>query len=111
MEYKSNLPQVIAAMRLCKKEFCQGVGALVVETVQGITPVLTGNLQRSETYEVMPGDEGVNVGVTPAAKYGLCVEKGIGQRAQPYLEPGAMASISKITSVAENLYKSKLGGE
>jgi hypothetical protein len=118
MEYKSNLPQVIAAMKLCRREFCQGVGAMVVETVQGITPIGVkpdphpGNLKRSVTYEVMSGDEGVTVGVTDDAKYALTVEKGLhGQRAQPYLEPGAMASLPKITGVAEGIYMSKLGGE
>jgi hypothetical protein len=52
------------------------------------------------------------VGVTDDAKYALTVEKGLhGQKAQPYLEPGAMASLPRITGVAESLYKSILGGE
>jgi hypothetical protein len=118
MEYKSNVSQVMAAMKLCKHEFCQDVGDLVKGEAQNICPIghrpqdtHPGNLKKSIDYEVMPGDEGVTVGVTDAAKYGINVEKGIGQHAQPYLEPGAMNSLSQIRNVAEKLYKSKLGGE
>ena len=109
MEFKSYKAQVMAAMKLCKKEFCEGVGVLAVAEVQGLTPVLSGNLKRSETYEVMPENVGVTVGVTPAAPYGLYVEKGMGQKAQPFLEPGAMKAIPKITDTAIRVYK-QMGG-
>jgi hypothetical protein len=101
----------MAAMKLCKKDFCVGVGTLVVAEAQARTKVDTGNLKRSEVYEVMPGNEGVYVGVNESAPYALTIEKGLsGHKAQPFLEPGAMASIPKIINVAEGLYKSKLGG-
>jgi len=109
MEYKSYRAEVLAALKLHKKEFCEAVGTLVVAEAQGLTPVLSGNLKRSETYEVMPDNAGVTVGVTPAAPYGLYVEKGMGQKAQPFLEPGAMNAIPKITAVAERVYK-QMGG-
>jgi hypothetical protein len=109
MEFKSYKSQVMAAMKLCKKEFCEGVGVLAVAEVQSVTPVLSGNLKKSIVSEVMPNNEGINIGVTPAAPYGLYVEKGIGQTAQPFLEPGAMNAIPKITSVAEQIYR-KMGG-
>jgi hypothetical protein len=57
----------------------------------------------------MPDNAGVTVGVTPAAPYGLYVEKGMGQKAQPFLEPGAMNAIPKITDVAIRVYK-QMGG-
>jgi len=111
LEFRSNKAAVLAAMKLCKKEFCEGVGTLVVTEAQAKTKVDTGNLRRSEVYEVMPGNEGVYVGVTEAAPYALTIEKGLsGHKAQPFLEPGAMASIPKIVNVAERLYRSKLGG-
>jgi hypothetical protein len=109
MEYKSYKTEVLAAMKLHKKEFCSAVGTLVVAEAQGLTPVLSGNLKRSETYEVMPDNVGVTVGVTPDAPYGLYVEKGMGQKAQPFLEPGAMNAIPKIINVAERVYK-QMGG-
>lgn len=118
MEFKSNKAAVLAALKLCKKEFCDGVGTLVVAEAQSLTPVdkspnapHPGNLRRSEVFEVMPNNEGVIVGVTPDAPYALAVEKGDSHhKPQPYLEPGAMNSIPKITNVAEALYRSKLGG-
>jgi hypothetical protein len=111
VEYKSYRNEVLAVLKLCKKEFCEGVGTLVVAEAQARTKVDTGNLKRSEVYEVMPNNEGVNVGVNESAPYALTIEKGLsGHKAQPFLEPGAMASIPKIINVAENIYKSKLGG-
>ena len=109
IEYRSFRAEVMAAMAVHKKEFCEAVGTLVVAEAQGLTPVLSGNLKRSETYEVMPDNVGVTVGVTPAAPYGLYVEKGMGQKAQPFLEPGAMSAIPKITDVAIRVYK-QMGG-
>lgn len=112
MEFKSYKDQVLEAMKLCKKEFCEGVGTLVVAEAQSITPVDTGNLRRSEVYEVMPNNEGVYIGVTPNAPHGLYVEKGTStQKAQPYLEPGATNSVPKIVKVAEQIYRDKLGGD
>lgn len=111
MEFKSNKAAVLLAMKLCKKEFCEGVGTLVVEEAQARTKVDTGNLRRSEVYEVMPGNEGVYVGANESAPYALTIEKGLsGHKAQPFLEPGAMSAIPKIINVAEALYRSKLGG-
>ncbi|OLN27526.1 HK97 gp10 family phage protein [Desulfosporosinus metallidurans] len=110
MEFKSYKNDVLKAMKDCKKEFCEGVGTLVVAEAQGLTPVLTGNLKRSVTYEVMSDNAGVNVGVTNSAPYAVVIEKGLsGHKAQPFLEPGAMKSVSKVTNIAENIYR-KLGG-
>ena len=112
MEYKSYKSAVLAAMRLCKKEFCASVGTLAVAEVQPLVKVDTGNLRRSIVSETMPGNEGVYVGANESAPYALTIEKGLsGHKAQPFLEPGAMQAIPKITNVVEALYKSKLGGE
>jgi len=116
MSYKSYTKEIKVAMKLCKKEFCEGVGVLGVAEVQNITPVgvgtiSPGNLKRSIVSEVMPENEGVYIGVTADAPYGIMVEKGTSkQHAQPYLEPGVINAIPKITKVAEALYRSKLGG-
>jgi len=111
MEYKSYKSQVLAAMKSCRHEFCESVGALVIAEAQPRTVVDTGNLRDSEVYKVMPSDAGVYVGATMGAKYAPTIEKGFsGHKAQPFLEPAAMASIPKITNVAESLYRSKLGG-
>ena len=111
MEYKSYKSEVLAAMRLCKKEFCVAVGTLAVAEVQPLVPVDTGNLRRSIVSENMSNNEGIYIGATADAPYALTIEKGLaGHKAQPFLEPGAMQAIPKIINVAEGLYRSKLGG-
>ena len=110
MKYTSFRAEVLKAMELHKKEFCEAIGTLAVSEVQRqpkeIMPVLTGNLRRSITYEVMPNNEGVYIGVTAAAPYALTIEKGLsGHKAKPFLETGTMNAIPKITDVAIRVYK------
>lgn len=111
MQFRSNMTAVMAAMRLCKEEFCTSVGTLVIAEVQSLVPVDTGNLRRSIVSENMSNNGGIHIGATADAPYALTIEKGLsGHSAQPFLEPGAMASIPKIVNVAERLYRSRLGG-
>lgn len=111
MGYTSHRNAVKQAMKRSKREFCEKVGALAVAEVQPLVPVLTGNLRRSIVSEVMPNNAGIYIGVTPAAPYGVFVEKGTSrQRANPYLEPGTLNAIPKIINVAESIYRSRLGG-
>ena len=106
MAYKSYKDKVLKVLKDNKHEFCEKVGVLAVAETQGLVPVLTGNLKRSITHEVMPSDKGVFIGVTSDAPYGVIVEKGSSkQTAQPYLEPGCNNAIPKITKVAEDLYR------
>lgn len=110
MEFKSYKSQVLAAMRLCKKEFCTSVGVLAVAEVQPLVPVDTGNLRRSIVSENMSNNEGIYIGATADAPYALTIEKGLSNhKAQPFLEPGSMNAIPKITNVAEQIYR-KIGG-
>ena len=109
MKFKSNKAAVLVAMKLCKKEFCEGVGTLVVGEAQNLVPVLNGHLKRSITSDVMSGDVGIEIGSN--MPYALAIEKGHSQKAPGgYLEPGAMNAIPKIINVATSLYRSKLGG-
>ena len=111
MQFISYKDKVMAAMRLCKREFCESVGTLAVAEVQPLVPVDTGNLRRSIVSENMSNNKGIYIGATADAPYALTIEKGLaGHRANPYLEPGAMNAIPKIINVAEALYRSKLGG-
>jgi len=110
MGFTSYKTEVMAAMALCKHEFCESVGNWVVAEAQTLAPVDTGNLRRSITSEVMPGDDGVYVGVTPDAPYALYVEKGIGQKPQSYLEQGALNSIPHFSNIAQKHYD-HMGGK
>ena len=109
MQYKSYKDKVLKAMKDCKHEFCVGIGTLAVAEVQPLVPVLSGNLKKSIVSDVIDGDKGINIGVTPDALYGLTIEKGLlNHKAQPYLEPGSMNAIPKITNVAERIYKKRM---
>jgi len=109
MSYTSHLSDVLKVMKDNKKEFCKKVGVLCVAEVQPLVPVDTGNLRRSIVSEVMEGNKGVYIGVTPNAPYGIIIEKGSSkQPAQPFLQPGVTNAIPKIINVAEDLY-SRLG--
>lgn len=106
MVFKSYKDKVLKVLKDNKREFCEKVGVLAVAETQGLVPVLSGNLKRSITHEVMPSDKGVYIGVTADAPYGVVIEKGSSkQPAQPYLEPGCVNAIPKIKDVAEDLYR------
>lgn len=116
MAFRSYKNSVVAALEVCAKEFCDAVGVLGVAEVQSITPVnkdpkayTRGNLKKSIVAETMPNNDGVYIGVTPNAPYGLYVEKGIGQPAQPFLEPGILNATKKIYDVARKIYTKKMG--
>ena len=112
MGYKSYVTEVKVAMKLCKHEFCVGVGTLLVAEIQPLVPVLTGALKRGIVSEVMAGDKGVYVGVQEGIEYGIMVEKGTSkQTAQPYLEPGAVNSIPRLINVARKNYDHRMGGK
>jgi len=109
MSYTSHLSDVLKVMKDNKKQFCKSVGVLAVAETQPLVPVDTGNLRRSIVSEVMEGNKGVYIGVTPNAPYGIIIEKGSSkQPAQPFLQPGVTNAIPKIIDVAEDLY-SRLG--
>jgi HK97 gp10 family phage protein len=110
LAYKSYKKEVLNAIKTCKKEFCEGIGVLAVAEVQPLVPVLSGNLKKCVVSEVMDKNEGVYIGVTKEAPYGIMVEKGTSkQSAQPYLEPGANNAIPKIINVATKVYKQRMG--
>ena len=112
MGYKSYRGEVLNALKTCKKEFCEKVGTLLVAESQSITPVLTGTLKKAIVSDVMDSNDGVYIGVSEGVPYALAVEKGDSKHtAQGYLENGAMNAVPKITKVAEDLYKSKMGGK
>lgn len=112
MGYKSYKDNVIRALDEAKKNACETIGAFVVAEAKLRTPVLSGNLKRSETFEVMNKNEGVMVGSTPNAPYDIWVEKGTAkQKAQPHWEPAVMDNISKIEELTGYTIKEKMSGD
>jgi len=108
--YKSYKVKVLKNLNDCKRELCKAVGVLAVAEVQNIVPIDTGNLKKCIVSEIMDKNKGVYIGVTPEAPYATYVEKGTSkQQAQPYLEPGIVNSLLKISTVADKIYKAKMG--
>ena len=111
MGYKSNINNVKNALNKSKKEICNEIGTFVTAEAQNRTTVLTGNLKRSETFEVMNNNSGVYVGATSDAPYAPWIEKGSSkQTAQPFLEPAVMDNISKIEEIAKQKISVNMGG-
>jgi HK97 gp10 family phage protein len=111
MSYTSYRGEVLNALNNVKRDICNEIGNFVVVEAQLRTPVLTGNLRRSVTFEVMDDDKGVYVGVNENAPYGVSVEKGTStQTAQPFLEPAIMDNIDKIVEIAGQSVSTNMGG-
>lgn len=105
--FKSYLSEVINAVDEAKKDACEKVGTYVIAEAQMRTPVKTGNLRRSETYEVMENNEGVRVGAE--AEYGKFVELGSSkQKAQPFLTPAVEDNIPTIEAIIDKVFSEKL---
>lgn len=112
MGYKSYKDKVLKALDEAKKDACETIGAFVVAEAKLRTPVFTGNLKRSETFEVMSDNKGVIVGSTPNAPYDIWVEKGTeSQKAQPHWEPAVMENISKIEQLTGYKIRKKMSGD
>lgn len=112
MGYKSYKDKVLNALHKSEKDICNEIGSYVIAEAQTITPVLTGNLRRSETFQVMDDNKGVIVGVTKDAPYGIYVEKGTSkQQAQPFLEPAVMNNLAKIEEIAGQKINANMDGD
>lgn len=102
--------EVKAALKECKKDICNEWGTTLVAEYQNRTPVESGNMKKSETFEVMPNEEGIYIGVTPEADYAEWVENGSSrQPAQHILDGTINDSNGIVQSIAERIILSKIG--
>lgn len=109
--FKDYSSEVKAAIMASKKEICNQWGVNLVAEYQARTPVVTGNMRRGETFDVLPNNDGIQIGTTPEAYYAEWVELGSSkQKAQHILENTINDSSSKITSIANEIISSKMGG-
>jgi len=121
MTVKSYRTEVNVKMKLAMAGFCDGVGVLCEGEAKQLCPVgvtegdhTAGTLKRAITHEIFDDETGVAIGIpedAEAGKYALAVEKGIGQPAQPYLEPGVVNAIPRIINVARKNYQHEFGGK
>lgn len=111
MGFTSYKSEVMRALNEAKKDICTEWGTFVTAEAQLRTPVLSGDLRRSETSEIIGDSEGVHIG-SSGIPYAIAVEKGDSHHtAQPYLEPAAMDNIPKLESIAKEKISEHMGGK
>lgn len=112
MQFKSYLNEVLRQLKGAEKDCCEEIGTYVEGQAKNRATVLTGNMKRSITHEVIDGNKGVYVGTTMEAPYAPIVEKGSSnQSAQPFLEPAIMESTDKIEKIVRKHFKLRMGGK
>jgi HK97 gp10 family phage protein len=121
LQYKSYISQVKEALKEASGEICESWGSTIIGDAQLRTPVLTGNLRRSESYQVMSNigaDTGVtnNIGVmvgTNGIPYSIAVHMGDSHHPnpQPFLEDAAMQNIPKLGNIASEKISAHMGGK
>lgn len=111
MEFKSNIPKVIDALKKTEKDILDDIGKFVKAEAQMRAPILTGNLRRSIDYQVVSENE-VDIGATAEADYAVYVEKGTSKMAaQPFLEPAAMDNLGQLEEIAGQRINANMGGK
>jgi HK97 gp10 family phage protein len=109
MAFKSNLNNVLDSYKEAKKEALNNIGILGTAEAQLRATVLTGNMRRSTTFDILNENE-VDIGTTSEAPYAVYVEKGSSkQKAQPFIEPAIMDNAKKIGDITGQALKVKMG--
>ncbi|WP_373894461.1 HK97-gp10 family putative phage morphogenesis protein [Virgibacillus sp. CBA3643] len=105
MKYKSNKKQVVDRMKKANNNVLEAIGKAGEGYVKLLSPVDTGALRDSISYNV--DDKSVYVGSTLTSEdYPVIVEKGSNaQAAQPYIHPGINKNLSQLKKIAESNYK------
>jgi hypothetical protein len=67
--FKDYSSEVKAAINASKKEICNAWGTVLVAEYQSRTPVVSGNMRRSETFDTLDNNSGIRIGTTPEAYY------------------------------------------
>lgn len=107
--FKNYSAEVKAALKECKKSICNEWGTTLVAEYKSRTPVITSNMKRSETFDVLPNNDGIYVGVTPEADYAEWVENGSSrQPAQHILEGTIQDNNGVVQNIVERII-SKIG--
>lgn len=118
MGYKSYKDNVLRALNKSKKEICNNIGNFITAEAQLRAPVGTdpydkhkGNLRRSTTFEVHKDNNGVDIGVTKDAPYGIYVHEGSSKNPnpQPFLKDAVMDNIKELEKMAGQSLKVNMG--
>lgn len=105
MKYKSHRKEVKQAMDKAQERMLEAVGKGAEGYVKLLTPVDTGALRDSISYNV--DDKSVLVGSTLTSEvYPIFQEKGTSRTpAQPYIYPGIHNNLAQLKKIAEGNYK------
>lgn len=111
MAFKSNLNEVLDALKESKQEVLNNIGTFATAEAQLRSTVDTGNMRRSTTFDI-PSENEVDIGTTNEAPYAVYVEKGSSkQNAQPFIEPAVMDNIDRLEEIAGQAIKANMGGD
>ncbi|SHH36163.1 HK97-gp10 family putative phage morphogenesis protein [Clostridium grantii] len=98
MTFNNFTDEVLAEIDRRKRQILEEIGSLVVAEAQMRTPVLTGDLRRRETHEVISND---TVRVGSDVEYDAYVEFGTSkQQAQPHWTPAYTENLGTIQEIA-----------
>ncbi|GEM_PF-4702653 len=111
LQFKSFLKEVEKAFEESKGEVCQAWGELIIPEAQLRTPVLSGDLRRSETFEILPENTGVTVG--SPLPYACAVELGNSHHPNPvpFLEDAVMDNITELQDIIIEKMSAHMGGK
>ncbi|WP_195839109.1 HK97-gp10 family putative phage morphogenesis protein [Anaerosalibacter bizertensis] len=100
--FKDNSKEVKKALENAINNSLEDIGKVGMAESQLRTPVDTGKLRRSQTYQVDNKNKHVDIGVTQEAPYGVFVELGTSrQQSQPFLRDGIMNNIDKFQNIID----------
>ena len=102
--------EVKVAINASKKEICNTWGTMLTAEYQARTPVVSGNMKAHETFDILPNNDGIQVGTTPEADYALWVELGSSkQKAQHILQNTISDSLGRLEARASEIISSEMG--
>lgn len=102
MKYVNNFKAVKERLGDNKKKALTEIGLFVTSETKLRTPVDTGRLRNSYTFELL-NENAVRIGT--GVPYSVNVELGLGQRPQPHLKPAVNENLSRIMGIIEKNYK------
>lgn len=102
MTFQDNSKNVKKALENAINNGLEDIGKVGMAESQLRTPVKTGKLRRSQTYQTNKKEKYVDIGVTKEVDYGIYVHEGTSRQSpQPFLRDGIMNNIGKFQGIID----------
>lgn len=102
MGFKDNSKQCKKALDNAFFNSLEDIGKVGTGQSQLNTPVLSGKLRRSQTYQTNKKEKYVDIGVTKEVDYGIYVHEGTSRQSpQPFLRDGIINNIGKFQGIID----------